>query len=230
MAKKRARRKRGRPLGAGPGSPADRNLEAVHREFMGELEQGLRVIEKTIGTLYKGPLGFLVSNLMQHAFHFFALPAAKRRGRERVNFFFEIVREAHRSGDAEGAAKKMFEEFLRHNEPWVRADHHHPKAKELRGLMWKELMAHLDLVLPLVKAKGGSYEELVRDAYPKRKEIQGLVEAQIEAMEEQVRLIRTEPDLLHIPSVLRPEVARVVDAGLDYARRRFRERLDTIYK
>lgn len=229
---RRRSRRPSRTLGLaslGPRSaPGDiqRKIGLIRRELRRELDEGLAYVERQVGSVASGPVGLFVSPLLRGLFHFTALPAARRRGHRRMDVYFRLLQDG---GDLDSAIERHLDDYLETNEAWVRARKDHPRTPELREYLVEELKSHLRLGQALLQAEGRSYDELVRNAFPRRATLERLMEEQFGAVESALRLVRESNGLMEIPTSLRGPIHRLLDAALRYARERSRQRLDRIY-
>lgn len=208
--------------------PADvrRKIDLIRRELMEELDQGLAYVERQVGTIPTGPIGLFLSPLLRGLFHFTALPAARRRGYERMDLYFRLLQER---GGLDAVVARHLDDYLQTNEAWVRAEKDHPAAPRLRNYLVEELKSHLELGRALLGGDGRTYDDLVRTAFPRRPAVERLMDEQFDAMERALRIVRESDGLVKIPPSLRQHIHRLLDSALAYARTRSRRRLDRIY-
>lgn len=104
-----------------------------------------------------------------------------------------------------------------------------PAREEMRALLREGFEEWLDLLLPLARARGSSYDGLVRAAYPRRRDIQRRMEGQVEVVRRQLGLLERHPGLLRVPGPVRGEMFRVFRRMLDFGEARTQQRLERIY-
>lgn len=203
-----------------------RKIEIIRRELLGEMDHGLAYVERQVGTITNGPISLFVSPLLRGLFHLTALPAARRRGYQRVDIYFQLLQER---GNIDRLIARHLDKYLETNEAWVRAKKDHPLAPRLKDYLVDELKSHLELGRALLGGEGQTYDDLIRSAFPRRSGVQRLMNEQFDAMERALRIVQESEGLVDIPPSLRQHVDRLLRSALAYARTRSFHRLDRIY-
>jgi len=210
-------------------SDLEENLAIIRNEIISEIDRGLDFADKKIANIYIGMFSFVVNPLARLIFKYFAMREARKRGLERVDLFINCIREACTSRKSvDRIVDENFEEFLNCNEIWIRRNPSHKRIAEFRKSLKEEFRLQMIIFDKVVCARGNSYSELVRNAYPDRRALDELVERQFKMVETQMKLAE-EKDLLKIPSAIRTEVTQIMRYVFDYAKNRIREKSDEIY-
>lgn len=210
-------------------SDLEENLAIIRDEIISEIDRGLDFADKKIANIYTGMFSFVVNPLARIVFRYFAMKEARKRGLERVDLFINCIREACTSKkNIDKIVDENFEEFLNCNEVWIRRNPDHKRIAEFRRSLKEEFRIQMIIFARVVCARGSSYSELVRNAYPERKELDELVERQFKIVEAQMRLAE-EKGLLRIPNAIKTEVTEIMRYVFDYAKSRIREKSDEIY-
>ncbi len=230
MVRSPSRRKHAPTARPRPGSdPLDRNMDVLRDRLEFEIGIMLKFVENQVGGLFPGPLGVLLNPLARLFYHFAAQEAAIRRAKEQLELCLECARKFD-GKNLDRLVAENFDRFLKTEEIHARGNKRHPRWKEVLSLERAIFRGRLEPLVRLAReGKGDTYEELSRSAFPSRKEAEEVLERQLEMGEELLALIRKEPALVPIPSMLRETVLKMLGTGVEFARKTLREQLDQTY-
>jgi hypothetical protein len=204
-----------------------KNREIIKRELISEIDTGLDFTKKKISHLYKGI--FSVFNpLLEKLFEWFALDRARDAGIKRIDFFLDIASGCD-SKNLEKIVEKYFEEYLRHSESYARLNLKHGKFPEFKANQKEEFRMRVEILSKLLAADGDTYDELVKDAFPKRSDLDKLLNREYGIVERQMKLIETSHGLMKIPRMMRSEVFIVTRSAYEFQKKKMCERCDSIY-
>lgn len=189
----------------------------------------LKFVENQVGNLFPGPLGVLLNPLARLFYRFAAQEAAIRRAREQLELYLECASE-YDGKNLDRLVAVNFDRFLKTEEIYARGNRRHPRWKEVLSVEREIFRGRLEPLVRLAReGRGETYDDLCRSAFPSRKEAEEVLERQLEMGENLLALIRKEPGLVPIPSILRETVLGMLGAGVGFARKTLKEQLDQTY-
>lgn len=204
-------------------------MELIRDRLEYEIGLMLAFVEKQVGGLFPGLLGVLLNPLARLFYHFAAQDAAVKRARRQLDLYLDCAAK-YDGKNLDRLVAEHFDDFLKTEEMIVRGNRRHPKWKEVLAIEREIFRGRLEPLVRLAReGKGETYEELTRSAFPSRREAEEVLERQLELGERLIGLVRKEPGLVPIPSMLRETVLKMLDAGTHFARETLREQLDATY-
>ena len=170
-----------------------------------ELEAALRFVARNLrGEIpIPGLRGFLADLLVDRA---------RKLGLKKIDYLLET---------AEGPpATDGWREYAQLQEVYRRARKDHPRFPDLEELLKQAYQRASEMVARLLKAEGGTMEELLRGAYPARKGALEAIQRELEAFDKLLDLMARNPDLVAFPGPVRGPWLRLARQTADFSRER----------
>lgn len=185
-------------------------MENLSRAIVGvwlrdELEAALRFAALRLrGEIpVPGLRGFLADLLVDRA---------RRLGLKKIDYLLKNVEGSKGTREWKGYADLQ--------EVYRRARKDHPRFPDLEGLLRMAYLRASGVMARLLKARGGTMEELLRDAYPSRKEALEAVQRELEMLDRLLELVAKNPDLVAFPSPVRGPWLRIARETAAFSRER----------
>lgn len=207
----------------------ERNKELVEKEFYHLIEEGIKHTEEQIGNLFKGRWSFILNPLAKVVFSWFAIDRAKEAGLKQLRFALKCAEQCINKSVPE-VVNQYFSSYLKYNLVYLRSNHRHQDYPKLQELMKEGFKIRLILYSTILKAKGKEYEELLKNAFPSKKEVVKLVEEQFKVVQSAQELVEEEPLLIKIPPLARKEILHILKSAYSEEKRLLLKRIDQIYQ
>jgi hypothetical protein len=204
-----------------------RKEEIIREELVFELNQGLIYVHQRIRNLYGGLLGKWLNPIAAIFFGFFQERKFKERLFNQLDLLFKVA--SSPDTEFEDCVREHFEEYLKNEEIYIRANPKHPRFDYLLEILRDIYTSRVTYLSNLLRAEGETYAELVRNCYPNRRGVELLLGNQYRYLDEIMELLKNEEGLFKIPSMIRTEVMLVIKDSYRYAKEKLNERLDRIY-
>lgn len=204
-------------------------MDIIRDRLEHEIGLAFAFFENQISRLFPGALGVLLNPLASLLYRVAAKEAVAKRAREQLEIYLECA-ERFDGGNLDSLVKENFDRFLKTEELYARGNRKHPRWKEVVALEREIFRGRIEPLVRLAReGRGESYEELTRTAFPSRREAEEVLERQLELGEKLIDLVRKEPGLAPIPSMLRETVLKLLGTGVEFARQTLEEQLDAAY-
>lgn len=205
--------------------------ELLRKELYASLEETLAIVERRIRSLVPGLIGGLLNPVVQGLFKWIGRDRARLRGRRMVDF---VLQWAAVPGDLDKVVEDSFEEFLKVDEVWNRVQKGHSKKGEMKELLRRAYRNRLRGIRALLGGEGGTWLELARSGFPKRKELELLCDEQLKLGEQMAGLMEKHPDMVRSPeflgrAVFRKEIAHILKDVIIHGDRMLSDRMEEIY-
>ena len=204
-----------------------RNLEIIRAEVEKELDLGFRHAEYEMEKLHGGLMGSVVTPLIKFVYFFAARDKIREMGHRQLNIMVKCVSGCGGTNLSE-VLKRNFNEYIKHDETYIRCDRTHSKAMELEEIIWEIYRSRVEAMSVIAHGHGKSYDELVRNAMGKG-DAKRLLGKNLQYTRRMLSLIETERNLLDIPAVGRSDVIKMLNISFDYAQKRLDSRIDEIF-
>lgn len=206
----------------------EKNKKLVEEEFYQLIAEGIKYTEEQIGSLFKGKLSFILNPLAKVVFSWFAVDKAKQAGLKQLKFTLNGAGQCVNKSIDE-VVNKYFSPYLKYNIVYLRSNHRHRDYPKLQELMKQGFKIRLTLYSTMLSAKGKTYEELVRNAFPSKSDVVKLIEKQFEVVNCAQELVEKEPLLIKIPPLARREILHILKSAYQQERKLLLKRIDQIY-
>ncbi len=206
-----------------------KNKTLILQRVEHEIATGFEYIDEKIGERFKGIFGRLLRRVARELFQWAEKKGVTRRG---VRIFDYVLDVAHKNPDADikEVAAEHLDGYLKLHELYVRTKPDHPASKKLKNALKKEFEARLRIYRPILEAKGKTYEELVRAAYPDKKVLLKLVDEQVKTTGEVIRIIQENPDMIRIPATLRKPIFNLMTASIEFMHEKIVQDIERMYE
>ncbi len=181
------------------------SLAVVDLWLREELEAALKFVAGRLrGEIpIPGLRGFLADLLVDRA---------RRLGLKKIDYLLENAG-APRAADG-------WRGYARLQEVYRRARRDHPRFPDLEGLLRLGYLRASGVAARLLKARGGTMEEVLRSAYPTRKEALDALQRELEMLDQLLDLVAKNPGLVAFPGPVREPWLRLARETADFSRER----------
>lgn len=115
-------------------------------------------------------------------------------------------------------------------EVYRRARKDHPRFPDLEGLLRMSYLRASGVAARLLKAEGGTMEELLRGAYPARQEALDALQRELEMLDRLLDLVARNPELVAFPGPVRGPWLRLARQTVDFSRERLVRFVEGTYR
>ncbi len=201
--------------------------DIVREEMVREIEMGEKFAFERLERIH--PLGIFLLRPLTYAL----MAEYRRRDSRRVRGQLDtLLKAAEWKMNGHGSAavnRRYLGEYLRNDLIHRRANRRSKNFGALRNLLGELFVSRVDMIARLMGSRGGSYEELTRDAFRTRREAERFLAQQLAIHDDIIRLFEEDAGLLRIPGPVRGHILRVVRETYEYAKERVSERMDEIF-
>lgn len=206
----------------------ERNREIILKRVEEELSSGFEYLQNTVKRKFGRLMGGILSRVMEEVFLWARKKGAFERAKKIFGYVLDVA-EKSKGENLEKVASENINEYIRLHEIARRCPHGHPLRPRLEEMLRREFLARLRIYSPLILSEGENYEQLVKNAFPRKRELEKLVDEQFSVAEEMVELIELDPDVARIPSALKSPLLRLMRASLDSMKEKIYRDIDKIY-
>lgn len=155
----------------------------------------------------------------------------RSRFREDVTFLLELAHRVNGGDDPETLARANLTRVLHEPQLAVLARHKDPEFAPLLEWSRANFAARLpDLARMVAVHAPADYDALVREAFPDRKRVDDIVEANRAHVQRVVSHLEAHPHLLRLPHAWVPRLAATAREVVDWQTERVRKGVDEIYR
>lgn len=206
---------------------ASKKEEVIRQRLMDGLDEELQFVEQRLRSFYGGLAGMLLNPIVQQVFRFAAKDSIRRRGAKQVEFLLRVARQ---DKPLERLVDETFEEFLQTDEVWHRLRKNHPRIGEMKRLLREMYHNRLDGIYRLLRVEGTTYEELSRNAFPRRHDLEALCQEQFTLADRVVKIVEKEGELMRVPGMMRKELIALLGSVISYGEHLIQKNMDSIYE
>lgn len=137
---------------------------------------------------------------------------ARRLGRKKIDYLLENA--------AGPRVVDGWKGYARLQEVYRRARKDHPRFPDLESLLRIGYLRVSGVIARLLQARGGSMEELLRSAYPTRREALDALQRELEILDRLLDLVERNPGLVGFPGPVRGPWVRLARETAAFSRER----------
>lgn len=204
-----------------------KNIRIIMEEMQREIEYAGDYLEERLKSRFPGILGAGIRKVARMLFNWIMNVGALERFNRNFEFVLKVAPQLKKK-DLDTVVKENLGGYLKTNEVYLRANKKSKLYPSLEQLLEKEFASRLKIYSRLVEAKGDSYSELVRDAYPEKKELKKMVEEQFRITNDIIHLLG-EGDLVKVPLAIRSPVMKVISSSFQFMKEKILEDIEKIY-
>jgi hypothetical protein len=200
-------------------------LERVEKEIMSYGE----FLERKIEERFSGIIGLAIRKTAKMLFKWVMKSGAINRVKKNFEFILDTC-EILDERDLDEIVKEKREGYLNSNEIYMRANKKSEKIKALEKFLIGEFKVRLKIYSRILNADGESYEELVKNAFKEKGELEKLIKEEFKIIKNAIELISSEKDLIRIPSAMRSPLIKIFSVSAEIMKEKMLEDIDKIYK
>jgi len=202
-------------------------LERVEREIKSYGE----FLERKIEERFSGIIGLAIRKTARMLFSWVMKSGVINRFKKNYEFILDTCEELNEKDiEINEIVKEKREGYLNSNEIYLRANKKAERIKELEKYLLEEFKIRLKIYSKILMADGGSYEELVRNAFKEKGELEKLIKEEFKIIKNTIELISSEKDLVRIPPAIRSPLLRIFSTSAEIMKEKMLEDIDKIYK
>ncbi len=175
---------------------------------------------------YPSIWGILLNRLMAWSFDFFLAPDIRKKAIKQFEIYIKAAKE-YTSND-KVIIEKYFDNYLKNDVGYIRCRRNHSKFPELKEKMKKSLIIRISGTKKLLESRGETHDELLKNAYPNKKEALESVLIQIQNAEDNLNFA-IEHKMLKISSLIRDSVLNILRKEIEFGKNYFEEKIDELY-
>jgi len=202
-------------------------LDEVEREIMVYKDY----LEKKIDEKFSGILGIAIKKTAKVLFNWVTKSGFINRFKKNYEFLLDACEELNeREADISEIIKEKKDEYLSSNEIYLRANKKSEKIKKLEKFLLDEFKVRLKIYSRILSAEGESYDELVKNAFKEKSELEKLIKEEFKIIKNTLELISSEKDLIKIPSPIRTPILKIFSTSAEIMKEKMFEDIERIYK
>lgn len=202
-------------------------LDEVEREIMVYKDY----LEKKIDEKFSGILGIAIKKTAKVLFNWVTKSGFINRFKKNYEFLLDACEELNeREADISEIIKEKKDEYLSSNEIYMRANKKSEKIKKLEKFLLDEFKVRLKIYSRILSAEGENYEELVKNAFKEKSELEKLIKEEFKIIKNTLELISSEKDLIKIPSPVRTPILKIFSTSAEIMKEKMLEDIKRIYK
>jgi len=153
------------------------------------------------------------------------------RFKKNYEFLLDACEELNeREADISEIIKEKKDEYLSSNEIYLRANKKSEKIKKLEKFLLDEFKVRLKIYSRILSAEGENYDELVKNAFKEKSELEKLIKEEFKIIKNTLELISSEKDLIKIPSPIRTPILKIFSTSAEIMKEKMFEDIERIYK
>ena len=202
-------------------------LDEVEREIMVYKDY----LEKKIDEKFSGILGIAIKKTAKVLFNWVTKSGFINRFKKNYEFLLDACEELNeREADISEIIKEKKDEYLSSNEIYLRANKKSEKIKKLEKFLLDEFKVRLKIYSRILSAEGENYDELVKNAFKEKSELEKLIKEEFKIIKNTLELISSEKDLIKIPSPIRTPILKIFSTSAEIMKEKMFEDIERIYK
>jgi hypothetical protein len=202
-------------------------LDEVEREIM----VYKNYLEKKIDEKFSGILGIAIKKTAKVLFNWVTKSGFINRFKKNYEFLLDACEELNeREADISEIIKEKKDEYLSSNEIYLRANKKSEKIKKLEKFLLDEFKVRLKIYSRILSAEGENYDELVKNAFKEKSELEKLIKEEFKIIKNTLELISSEKDLIKIPSPIRTPILKIFSTSAEIMKEKMFEDIERIYK
>ncbi len=206
-----------------------KNLELIKAEAFEEINRTVEGTNRVISHLYDGVVGLLVNPLLSLVFSWFGQEKTKKDGMAQLEVTLKYAMECSDEETLNKIVAGKFYDYMQYHVLYKRAKKPHKNFNEMQCLMKEGFRIRLKFYAKLLRARGNSYEELMRDAYTKEDAL-FFVKQQFDLVDEAMDIVRADASLINVPSSVKKDIIKVLVTGFADSRKRIQSRVEGIFR
>ena len=188
-------------------------------------------LEKKIDEKFSGIIGLAIKKTAKMLFNWVTKSGFINRFKKNYEFVIDASEELNeRDGKINEIIEEKKEEYLNSNEIYMRANKDSEKIKELEKYLLDEFKVRLKIYSRILNAEGENYDELVKNAFREKSELEKLIKEEFKIINKVIDLISAEKDLIRIPSPLRGPLLKIFSTSAEIMKEKMLEDIERIYK
>jgi len=188
-------------------------------------------LEKKIDERFSGIIGLAIKKTAKMLFNWVTKSGFINRFKKNYEFVIDASEELNeRDGKINEIIEEKKEEYLNSNEIYMRANKDSEKIKELEKYLLDEFKVRLKIYSRILNAEGENYDELVKNAFREKSELEKLIKEEFKIINKVIDLISAEKDLIRIPSPLRGPLLKIFSTSAEIMKEKMLEDIERIYK
>jgi hypothetical protein len=209
-----------------------KSIYLIKREFIRELDHGLGKIKKLISREYSGLLTNIPSNIFYYMYF---------RGEVRNNVINQIKISLKMATEYDGTnidqlVEKYKADYLKNDLISLHCKRDHPVFAEMQEITVNNMYSRVSMLHSLIRARGDTYESLVKQAYTTKDAVRRVLEIQLIFIDQCIELLRKNKDAIRPPNIISVElpisietIFKIIVETYDYGLARLEQKLDKFF-